>query len=159
MAPRSLPFRADRPVIAELAAGAVVVARKAPRFLVLHEPAEDRWCFPKGHVENGETLLEAARREVAEETGLVGLDFGGELGEVSYRFYQPKRDRNVYKISVYFLAFADGTEVNLESTFDEARWEPAHEAVALLKFETDRRMLTAAVDRLDHPDPSMSPSG
>ena len=149
MVPRSEPFRPNRPSVAELAAGAVVVERKSRRYLVLHEPAESRWCFPKGHVEPGETLLEAARREVAEETGLVDLDYRQEVGEVSYRFYQPQRDRNVYKTSVYFLAVAAQTATVLENTFDEARWELAPEAERLLKYETDRRMLAAAVTGLE----------
>jgi 8-oxo-dGTP pyrophosphatase MutT (NUDIX family) len=149
VSPSSEPFRADRPAVAELAAGAVVVEPKARRYLLLHEPAEERWCFPKGHVEPGETLLEAARREVSEECGLTDLDFREELGEVAYRFYQPRRGRNVFKTSVYFLAFAIKTETTLESTFDEARWESAPAAERLLKFENDRRMLAAAVARVD----------
>jgi 8-oxo-dGTP pyrophosphatase MutT (NUDIX family) len=149
MSPRSEPYRTDRPAVAELAAGAVVVEAKKRRFLVLHEPAEDRWCFPKGHVEPGETLLQAARREVAEECGLASLDFRAELGEVAYRFYQPNRDRNVFKTAVYFLAFTPQTQTKLESIFDEARWEAAPAAERLLKFETDRRMLAAAVIRLE----------
>lgn len=147
---RSQPFRADRPAVAELAAGAVVVEPKKRKILLLHEPAEDRWCFPKGHVESGETLLEAARREVSEECGLTDLDLREELGEVSYRFYDPSKDRNVFKTSVYFLGYTVQTSTILESTFDEARWESAVEAAALLKFETDRRMLGAAADRLAH---------
>ncbi|MCI4347956.1 MAG: NUDIX domain-containing protein [Thermoplasmata archaeon] len=153
MARGSLPFRADRPAVVELAAGAVVVDSRAHRFLLLHEPTEDRWCFPKGHVEAGESLLGAAKREVAEETGLENLDFRGELGEVTYRFYNPRRDRNVLKTSVYFLALAENGRLKLESTFDEARWEPAAVAASLLRFETDRRMLAAAVNQLDHSTP------
>lgn len=149
MSPTSQPFRADRPSVAELAAGAVVVEPKERRFLLLHEPAEDRWCFPKGHVDPGETLLETARREVAEESGIVDLDIREELGEVAYRFYQPLRDRNVFKTSVYFLAFTTETQTTLESTFDEARWPLARDAERLLKFDTDRRMLAAAVARLE----------
>jgi 8-oxo-dGTP pyrophosphatase MutT (NUDIX family) len=149
MAPRSEPFRADRPSVAELAAGALVLEPKSRRFLVLHEPGESRWCFPKGHVEPGETLLEAARREVGEETGLTDLDIREELGEVSYRFYQPQRDRNVFKTSVYYLAFTVQTQTTLEDTFDEARWELAPDIERLLKYETDRRMLAAAVAYLE----------
>jgi 8-oxo-dGTP pyrophosphatase MutT (NUDIX family) len=145
---RSQPFRIDRPAVAELAAGAVVVEPKEQRFLLLHEPDEERWCFPKGHVDPGETLLEAARREVTEECGLTDLDIREELGEVAYRFYQPARDRNVFKTAVYFLAYTVQTQTTLESTFDEARWELARDAMNRLKFDTDRRMLAAAVDRL-----------
>jgi 8-oxo-dGTP pyrophosphatase MutT (NUDIX family) len=148
-------YRADRPSVAELAAGAVVVEPKQRRYLLLHEPAEDRWCFPKGHVEPGETLLETARREVAEESGLEDLDIREELGEVAYRFYQPLQNRNVFKTSVYFLAFTTQTETTLESTFDEARWSLARDAERLLKFETDRRMLAAAVARVDAPPSKM----
>jgi 8-oxo-dGTP pyrophosphatase MutT (NUDIX family) len=139
----------DRPSVAELAAGAVVVEPKERRYLLLHEPIEDRWCFPKGHVDPGETLLETVRREVSEESGLADLDIREELGEVAYRFYQPLRDRNVFKTAVYFLAFTTQTKTRLESTFDEARWPSAREAGRLLKFDTDRRMLAAAVARVD----------
>jgi 8-oxo-dGTP pyrophosphatase MutT (NUDIX family) len=157
--PRSEPFRENRPSVAELAAGAVVVEPKARRFLVLHEPAESRWCFPKGHVEPGETLLEATRREVTEETGLADLDIREELGEVTYRFYQPQRDRNVFKTSVYFLAFAVQTQTTLEDIFDEARWETAANVEPLLKYETDRRMLAAAVARIESPPTSATRGG
>jgi 8-oxo-dGTP pyrophosphatase MutT (NUDIX family) len=145
---QSEPFRADRPSVAELAAGAVVVEPKERRYLLLHEVAEDRWCFPKGHVDPGETLIEAARREVAEESGIDDLDIREELGEVAYRFYQPLRDRNVFKTCVYYLAFVTPTTTTLESTFDEARWPLAPEAERLLRYETDRRMLAAAVAKV-----------
>jgi 8-oxo-dGTP pyrophosphatase MutT (NUDIX family) len=148
VSPPSEAFRPERPAVAELAAGAIVVVPRERRFLVLHEPAENRWCFPKGHVEPGESLLTAARREVEEECGLGELEFREELGEVSYRFYQPDRERNVFKTSVYFLAIASHTRTRLESTFDEARWESAPTASSLLRFETDRRMLVAASERL-----------
>lgn len=38
------------------------------------QPFKDRWTFPGGRVEWGETLAEAARRETLEETGLVIID-------------------------------------------------------------------------------------
>lgn len=152
MSPPSEAFRPDRASVAELAAGAVVVEPREVRFLLLHEPAEGRWCFPKGHVEPGETLLAAARREITEEAGLSNLDIREELGEVSYRFYQPSQDRNVFKTVVYFLAFSSQTRTELESTFDEARWERAADAARLLRFDTDRRMLAAATARAARPE-------
>jgi bis(5'-nucleosidyl)-tetraphosphatase len=57
------------------AAGVVVVRDTAdgPRFLLLR--AYRNWDLPKGRLEPGETPLEAAIREVREETGLGDLDF------------------------------------------------------------------------------------
>lgn len=116
--------------------------------LVLHERTEDRWGFPKGHVDPGESLLEAARREIAEEAGLTELDLREEVGEVSYRFYDPRRQLNVFKTSVYFLATTVQTRTTLEPIFDEARWEPVAVARTLVRFETDRRILDAAAKLL-----------
>lgn len=57
------------------AAGVVVVKQTpaGPRFLLLR--AYRNWDLPKGRLENGEESLEAAIREVREETGLADLDF------------------------------------------------------------------------------------
>ncbi len=58
----------DRPVVG---VGAVVV--KDGRVLIIkraHEPRKGEWSLPGGHVELGETLVEATRREIKEETGL-----------------------------------------------------------------------------------------
>lgn len=67
-----------------------------PKVLILR--AYRNWDFPKGAVEPGETPLEAARREVREETGLTRLDF--RWGE-SYRETQPYRRG---KVARYYLA-------------------------------------------------------
>ncbi len=144
MPSRSQPFRADRPSVAELAAGAVVTHVREGTVLLLHERTEDRWGFPKGHVDPGESLLEAARREIREEAGLTDLDLREEVGEVSYRFYDPKRQLNVFKTSVYFLATTVRSRTTLEPIFDEARWEPVAVARTLVRFDTDRRILDEA---------------
>ena len=57
--------------------GAVVVRRG--RLVVVRRgkaPAEGRWTIPGGRLERGETTAEAAVRELAEETGLRGVDEG-----------------------------------------------------------------------------------
>lgn len=55
--------------------GAIAVVHHKERFLLVKrkkDPNADTWGFPGGHVELGETALEAAVRELAEETGVIG---------------------------------------------------------------------------------------
>lgn len=56
--------------------GAIAVVFHDNRFLLVKrkkEPNADTWGFPGGHVELGETALQAAARELSEETGIVGI--------------------------------------------------------------------------------------
>lgn len=65
------------------AAGAVVFRRSERGIRLLLLRAYQNWDFPKGLVEPGENELDAAKREVEEETGLADLDypFGEEFKE------------------------------------------------------------------------------
>ena len=56
----------------EICAGGVVFTKKEgePYFLLIKGRTPGWWVFPKGHSEEGETLIETARREIREETGL-----------------------------------------------------------------------------------------
>ncbi|MGI0151404.1 MAG: NUDIX domain-containing protein, partial [Thermoplasmata archaeon] len=75
MLSRSSPYRPGRPSIEETSSGAVLVGADGSEVLLLHERQEDRWGFPKGHVETGESLRATATREVAEETGIPQFRF------------------------------------------------------------------------------------
>ena len=104
-------------------AGVVVVhvAGAAVQYLLLR--AYKNWDFPKGLVEPGEQPLEAALREVKEETTLENLSFDWGKDYVDTGPY------NKGKISRYYLARSDDTRVHLpinpELGFpepQEARW-------------------------------------
>jgi 8-oxo-dGTP pyrophosphatase MutT (NUDIX family) len=138
---RSEPFRPEAPIVAELASGAIVSDGTHRSILLLHERQEDRWGFAKGHVDPGESLTQAALREIREETGLAQVHLEEELGEVSYRFFDPKRGLNVHKTTVFFLGTTDERALTLEPMFDRAEWVDLATARARVPFETDRAML------------------
>ena len=75
----------DTPLIQ--AAGAVLW-RKSPHedieIAVIHRPRYDDWSIPKGKVENNESHIATAYREVLEETGYTST-FGPEVGSVVYK--------------------------------------------------------------------------
>ena len=156
------PFRPDRPAVAEVAAGAVVVREGTRDVVLLHHLLEDRWCFPKGHIEPGESVQQAATREIAEETGFRTFRLGEELVEVAYRFYDPRRDVNVLKTTIYFLAFTAESVPRPEPLFDRWAWWSIPEAREHLEYDTDRRVLELSEEWLARPRTSVeaaSPSG
>ena len=86
----------------ETSAGGVVFRREPDgiRFLLIRDPYEN-WGLPKGHVEGEETPVEAALREVAEETGLPGLRAAEELPTIDWYFRD--RGRLVHKFCHFYL--------------------------------------------------------
>ena len=60
---------ADRPVV-----GVIVAVRRGDQVLLAQRSRGTylgRWGFPGGHVERGETIVEAGLRELREETGVT----------------------------------------------------------------------------------------
>lgn len=147
---RGREYRPDRSIVPEIAAGGVVRHPSEPCLLLLHDEKEDRWCLPKGHLEAGETLEKCAVREVEEETGLRDVEVRGELGEVSYRFYDPKRDVNVSKVVYFFLmrsasaSLPSGPVRDHTVVFDRAEWVSLQEAMARVPYPTDLEVLRRA---------------
>ena len=106
-----------------LSAGVVVVNVAGPAVQYLLLRAYRNWDFPKGLVEPGEQPLDAALREVREETTLENLAFDWGTGFIDTGPY------NKGKISRYYIARSDVTRVHLpinpELGFpehQEARW-------------------------------------
>jgi 8-oxo-dGTP pyrophosphatase MutT (NUDIX family) len=107
------------------AAGAVVFRRSERGILLLVLRAYKNWDFPKGLIEPGESELDAAKREVTEETGLAGLD---------YPFGDEHRETVPYsgnKVARYYLAQTDAEKIEL-SEHHEYRWVSFDEAEDLL---------------------------
>ncbi|HYM46341.1 MAG TPA: NUDIX domain-containing protein [Solirubrobacteraceae bacterium] len=102
--------------------------------------------LPKGHVDPGESALQAATREVREEGGVVAEPLG-ELGEVRY-FY--RRDgRTVPKSVAFFLfRYVSGETSDHDHEIEDARWIDLREARTALSYEGERRMIARALERL-----------
>lgn len=113
--------------------GAVVVRSRPEglRYLLLR--VYGTWDFPKGRLEPGEMPLQAAIREVEEETGLRDLAF--RWGEV----YCETAPYSAGKVARYYLAESPGQEVHLpinpelgRPEHHEFRWVTHQEAARLL---------------------------
>ena len=140
----------------DISAGVIVYHRSAEgcQFLLLRSRLTRRplWEFPKGGVANGESLEDAALRELEEETGLgrdqvhLVADF---VRTEDYRFLAGDgSDRTlIWKQVTYFLAESHHTTIRLSP--DEASrfaWLPLQEARRKLRYATRRAMLDAAAE-------------
>lgn len=102
----------------------IVVVSHGPKPKVLlirrkHAPFAGKWAIPGGFVDEGETLEEAARRELLEETG-IEVEKLRQVGA----FGDPGRDPRGWTIAVAFLARVRASKVNPKGADDatEAAW-------------------------------------
>ena len=132
--------------IKERSAGAVVFVPSAegPEYLLLRYGA-GYWGFPKGHVEAGETDVQAAQREVMEETGIPVPQqklLDGFEDDTDYKF---RRGSILVEKDVRFFLIESGTrEVKLSHEHSGYAWLPYGPALERVSFEGPRRILQAA---------------
>lgn len=118
---------------------AVLCGRDSPR----------KWSLPKGTPEEGESTQETALREVAEETGLQ-VEIEAPIGSITYWFMLPPEGVRCRKVVHYFLMRATGGSTDEhDAEFDEVRWFPCEEALAVMQYPNEARTLEKALARLE----------
>lgn len=138
--------RKDRPYLEAVSAGGAVF-RSNGKILLLRKSDERRWCLPKGGVEDGESAEEAAVREIREEAGLY-CQPAGHLTDVRYQYYWIPEEVNYDKTVHYYLMEVVGGSVRLERGFDRFRWCTEKEAIHLLRYDNDKRVVRNAFSQL-----------
>lgn len=142
------------PTVEETSAGGIVVdvAGQPPRAAVIarvNRAGRVEWCLPKGHLELGETPEEAAVREIAEETGILGRIIGS-LGTIDYWF--SVEGRRVHKWVHHYLLVAVGGTLTVDGDPDQeaidVAWVPLPELGGLLAFPNERRIAREASSKL-----------
>jgi len=137
-----------------VAAGGVVVGHDGR--IVVVEQNGNSWGLPKGGVEEGEALLDAARREVSEETGITELAYMGELG--SYERYSLGPDgmteTEAYgsRVRTFFLFTTAQTELvshDPDQEITQVRWATIDEALTLLTHPKDRAFLSSVRTKIE----------
>ncbi len=138
----------------EVSAGGIVVDKGHPDgsgavIARLNRAGRVEWCLPKGHLEGGETVAEAAVREVAEETGIVG-EILESLGAIDYWFFA--EGRRIHKVVHLFLMLAVDGSITVDNDPDreaiDAAWVPLAELDSRLTFPNERRVAREARARL-----------
>ncbi len=124
----------------EICAGGFVVCQGKILALQRHNGV---WLSPKGHVDPGETLAEAARREAREEAGLE-VSLGAALGETAYSFQDEGGCLHQKRVH-WFLMRAETADVKLEEDmFTAYSWLGPGELDAF-SFPGDRELARKAL--------------
>jgi 8-oxo-dGTP pyrophosphatase MutT (NUDIX family) len=132
------------------AGGVVFRLNDGSREVLLCGRTSDRlWALPKGTPEPGETLIQTALREVREETG-VEVEQVGVVGEVKYWFSRPQEGVRYNKTVHHFLLNPIGGDPSLhDHEFDDVRWFPVQEALKLMTYPNEARILRMAIEMVD----------
>ena len=102
------------------------------------------WDFPKGHVEEGETEEETARREVKEETNLdVEIDISKRYINEYYT------DKGNHKTVVLFVAKKIGGEEKNQEEINELKWIPLQDAIDVITYDNTKELFKKVLQELE----------
>lgn len=132
----------------ETSAGFVVFRREGDRtlYLLLQNSSKKFWDFPKGNVDEGETVEAAAKRELSEEAGITEIKIlEGFREDMNYKY--TFRGDLIDKTVTMFLGEVTSPEVKLSWEHSAFEWVPIDDAKNILK-DKKREVIEKANDFL-----------
>ena len=134
-----------------ISAGGVVISPQGQVLLISQHGID--WTLPKGHVDDGESLLQAAEREIYEESGVSGLEMIKELG--SYQRYRIGKhgedDKSELKTINMFLFKTNNCNDQLCPVDPEnpaAEWVNLNEAPDKISIRQDKEFFLSIVNQI-----------
>ena len=137
-------------IVREPTAGGIVFRRvKGGEVeILLIQDAKDRWTIPKGHIEEGETAQQTAKREIGEEAGLSQVDVLGWLGKIHFRYR--RIDKLVLMTTQIYLVRAKGDTdaIKKEEWMNGIKWFKFHDALDAIEYEDIGKLMLLAMKRI-----------
>jgi 8-oxo-dGTP pyrophosphatase MutT (NUDIX family) len=134
--------------VRDISAGGVIYRQQDGRteIALVGKIQPRRWGLPKGGPQRGESLEQAAMREVREETGLIGRLIC-PLGEIDYWFRWGGR-RHFKTVHFYLMEATGGDTANHDHEYDLVEWFELPEARRLMSYPSEVSMVEKAEDAL-----------
>ena len=137
-------------IVREPTAGGVIFRRnqKNEVEILLIQDSKDRWTIPKGHIEEGETAQETAKREIGEEAGLHDVEIIGWLGKINFRYR--RIDKLVLMTTQVFLVKALGNTdaIQKEDWMNGIRWFSFSDALDEIEYEDIGKLILLAMKKI-----------
>ena len=130
-------------------AGGIVINNKQEAVIVNQN--HDSWSLPKGHIDEGESKLEAAIREIYEETGIENPKLIKPLGSFGrYRIgLDGKDDKSEYKTIHVFLFSSSKKKLNpIDENNPIAKWVPYMKVANLLTHTNDKKFFNQCIKEI-----------
>lgn len=125
--------------------GAVILTRDGVSYVALIATrGKTRWGLPKGAVSAGETSEQAALREVLEETGLRA-EIVKALDTIEY-FFRAGDTLIRKRVDFYLMRYVGGELTPQLSEVDDVEWVELSEAIQRASFDSERKLLEAALE-------------
>ena len=127
----------------------VVLFNSRKVLLLRHSSISSRggghWDFPKGHIDDGETEIQTALRELEEETGIAHVKvIDGFRDTITYTFSGGQEQ--IGKEVVFFLATTKESKVTLSHEHIDYSWLDFDSAFSRLTYDNARQVLQNAIE-------------
>lgn len=137
-------------IVREPTAGGIVYRRdtNGDVEILLIQDAKDRWTIPKGHIEEGESAQQTARREIGEEAGLKNVEVIGWLGKIHFRYRRV--DKLVLMTTQIYLvkAVGDTNAIQKEEWMNDIKWFKFHDALDVIEYEDIGKLMLLAMKKI-----------
>lgn len=137
-------------IVREPTAGGIVFRRdqKGDVEILLIQDSKDRWTIPKGHIEEGETAQQTAKREIGEEAGLQNVEVLNWLGKIHFRYRRV--DKLVLMTTQIYLvkALGDTNKIKKEEWMNDIKWFTFHDALDVIEYEDIGKLMLLAMKKI-----------
>ncbi len=143
------PGASIQEIVREPTAGGIVFRRKNDDVeILLIQDAKGRWTIPKGHIEEGETAQQTAKREIGEEAGLTETDVLGWLGKIHFRYRRV--DKLVLMTTQIYLVRAKGDTdaIKKEEWMNGIKWFKFHDALDEIEYEDIGKLMLLGMKKI-----------
>lgn len=138
-------------MIYEKSAGAVILRKEGDKnfYLLLcnlgasGKKKRFHWNFPKGHIEKGESEIQALKREVQEESGIKDIKVVPGFRQ-AIRYFFIRQEKRILKTAVFYLARSGTKDVTISDEHVGYKWLAYEPALKQISFKNARNILIKA---------------